>query len=439
MLGARYPFRVPRVSSVPKLVQQVVESIRLRWPDVESEEPVNDPEALAREMERRMVNAEWEGFFWADATRTAISFFGNRLDADFPALSDFLIGQIGGNRAFTRAMFRVYIRMFDPDSDLSRRFADALEPHWKDFGLPINTLVQELRVFDLVDSPRLLAYCMDASESPFRALRQAGLDAPHGAGLPEFANREFVALQRRGIEAGDNQTFLRLLAWLAPRNENSTLEDGAEFVIDALLEPCASTEPPSKIREEVEKRLFSAYPDPELRAGPWGRCSGLSKSVMRKWLVGKRIDVFFEIVTHAVTHTSESHMWADRRGLWLDLHRRDCITEAWFAFSMAGAYKARELARQREDESLASFAINDSRSSEDRKKCLLLMQINGRWVVEGSHSFKTHVFPQGADAVTPYHKSYTCEQFRYHSGRDEPKRIPHLANWAKKVQQEVFR
>ena len=75
-----------------------------------------------------------------------------------------------------------------------------------------------------------------------------------------------------------------------------------------------------------------------------------------------------------------------------------------------------------------------SESSQDRRKCLLIMNVQGRWVVEGSHSFPTWVFPPGdLSVLTPYEASYTCDQLRHIQGPEQPERIVHLGDWRNKV------
>ena len=62
------------------------------------------------------------------------------------------------------------------------------------------------------------------------------------------------------------------------------------------------------------------------------------------------------------------------------------------------------------------------------------MNVQGRWVVEGSHSFPTWVFPSGdLSVLVPYEASYTCDQFREIRGPERPQRIVHLGDWRNKV------
>lgn len=152
-----------------------------------------------------------------------------------------------------------------------------------------------------------------------------------------------------------------------------------------------------------------------------------------KWFAGATIEVFFDIVTQAVTGDPSEHMWPVRRSLWKDLFDEARITEAWFALSEAGVRVAER--RQREHEIPLAFGRNRSLSSQDRSKCLLIMYVQGRWVVEGSHIFPTWVFPPGELSVfSPYEPSYTCEQFRNIRGSEQPQRITHSpTTWRNKV------
>ena len=199
---------------------------------------------------------------------------------------------------------------------------------------------------------------------------------------------------------------------------------------DALLEPWEKLTPDSDFQHLIEARLLAAYGDPRVHSsGVWLLASGVAKRVILKWLAGATIEVFFDIVTRA----DRTHMWSDRKRLWMDLFDDGLITQAWFALSDAGARVAARLQREQDEIPLA-FGRNRSSSSQDRNKCLLIINVQGRWVVEGSHSFPTWVFPSGdSDALVSYEDSYTCDQFRRIEGPGRPERIVHLGDWRNKV------
>ena len=420
----------------PVEVRRAGDKVRRRWSDVDSVDTETDAEALAKEMERRRRNDDWQGFFWSDVAHTAIALLDSGLwqDKRFKELLDFILRQIGpgADGPFVRSMFRKYLDTFDPASNATRRLADVLKPHWSVTNLPIGSLVHHLHIFDLdTDPPRTIAEYMDNQHDPFRALHTVGMEAPHGAGLMQAAHLHFVEKVAPRIRAGDLETVKRLLDWISSPNREHPLQgDGAGKAMDALLLPWATDDPGSDIKTLLEMRLVRAYGDPRGKtAGAWSACSGGSRDVMLRWLARATLQVFFDIVTQA----DGSHMWADRKRFWRDLDEEGLVTQAWFALSTVGMDIARRLDHKREGIAL-SCAENRSLNPQDRQKCLLMMCIDGRWIVEGSHNFPTWVFPKG-DLTTfrPYEDSYTCEQFRNAQGHERPERIVHSIAWKNAV------
>ena len=430
LLRQPVPPQRPPAPGEPLAVRQAAERIRQRWPDAETEEQEMEQEALIRDMDRRLRDNDWRRFYWADATRAAFALFDDDRWRLFNDLRRFLIDQIGpgANRGFVLAMFQKYLDTFDPATDLTRELAKALNSHWKATDLPAGRLVHHFRVFDADKAvARRIAVYMDAATDPFRALHDEGLERPHGPGLMYAAHLYFVSMLKPRIANGESAAAKKLLGWLKPRAEQKPLSGpGAGVALNALLSPWADgRDPDPDLKRLIQTRSVETYGDPRVAsAGTWGACSDQARRVILRWLAGETIEVFFDIVTEA----DRSHMWSDRKSLWIGLYKENRITEAWFALSNEG----QRIARQRNAGLV--FAKNVSSSSSDRKKCLLIMKIDNRQVVEGSHIFPTWVFPKGSLAtVQLYDDSYSCEQFREIAGLGEPERIPHLSNWHPKV------
>ncbi|MCY4610487.1 MAG: EH signature domain-containing protein [Gammaproteobacteria bacterium] len=435
-----HPLRLPVLREPDRVIREA-ERIRRRWPDAGAEDPDADPEALAIEMDRRRRSNEWQGFYWMDATRTAVAFLGSRLwgEIRFSELFEFLLHQVGadGNLVYTHAVFRKYLETFDSRSDRSRKLASVLKRNWKKGELSVGQWVEDLCIFEPHHAPGEVAKYMASQGEPFQALRQSGVESPHGEGLMQEAHLRFVEALEPCLHRGESESVEKMLGWLKPMDAKHPLQGvGAGKAMDALLSAWVQHDPPPSIKEIIKSRLVDAYGDPRINpAGAWSSCSEEARRVMMKWMIGATIKMFFDIVTEA----ERSHMWRNRKGLWIDLYEEDRITEAWFALSASGMAIAQRLARESESATL-QCATNQSRDGQDRRKCLLIMKVDGRWVVEGSHSFKTHIFPRGDNSpVTPYEDSYTCEQFRSYRGPHEPLRFVHHSNWRNKVLGELSR
>ena len=442
------PFARPSAVE-PVETSRAAQSIRRRWPDVDTMDPEADPVALASEMDRRRRRGDWQDFHWLDATRTACALLDNGLweDPQFAPLFEFLLDQIGpgdrpANGTYVRTMFRKYLDTFASSSEATHRLASALKVHWPKVGLPIRALVHQFRIFDVDSAPaQAIAAYMDKQDKPFEALRKVGMEAPHGAGLMSAAHLHFIDKLRPRVNREDLFAVEKLLEWLQPPNHGLALQGkGAGAALEALLLPWRMRNPTPELKRLLEARLVSTYGDPRINtAGVWSTCSDETRRVMLKWLCAATMELFFEIITQA----EASHMWADRKGLWMDLHKQDRITQAWFALSHECIAIADRLDR-RPAGLEPTFARNNSGSQGgDRKKTLLIMEIEGRWVVEGSHNFPTHIFPRTSmgtsiKAFKPYRNSYTCDQFRNIRGPEQPQQIWHRKNWRNKVLMELL-
>ena len=301
------------------------------------------------------------------------------------------------NRPYLRTLFRKYIETFEPGSRLTRDLAPVLKVHWREATLPVEALVTQFRIFDLDPSPaHVIAAFMVGQDDPFAAVRSLGMEAPHGPGLMAGAHPFFVSSLAPRIAVGEPAATHRLLAWLNPPGEGESLQGaGAAQAIDALLEPWDGRAPDSDHQRLIEARLLAAYSDPRIRStGVWSLISARARRVILQWLAGATIELFFDIVTQAVTGDPSEHMWPVRRSLWKELFDEARITEAWFALSDTGVRVAER--RQREHEIPLAFGRNRSLASHDRSKCLLIMNVQGRWGRRG--------VPSLSDVGIPYRR-----------------------------------
>lgn len=406
-----------------------------------------------------METNDWTDFFWADLTRTALAVFDRGLwrEAHHRELFEFLIHQLGhpqASPAYVHGVFRKYLELFNPATALTRRLAEALKEHWPRTGLPVERLVHEFRLFDLDKNPDLrVASWMDERKQEdvatemgrfrtFRVLRELGLEAPHGPGLMGRAHEHFVRMLAHPIGRGDPTAIQKLLDWLylPPDMDHALRGAGAARAIDTLLRPWHRADPAPDVRRVIQERLLAAYGDLRVKdTGEWKSCSEDAQRVMRRWLTGATIDVFFEIVTRA----DPSHMWPERKRFWTGLYEDGWVTEAWFALSrQAENLAGRLVVKEEEGREPLAFARNTSGNTEDRKKNLLVMNVRGRRVVEGSHNFPVWIFaPFLNDQIAPemYSNEYRCEQIRSATRSRGVERIVHIGDWQNKVKAAVER
>lgn len=424
----------------PVGIERAVDSIRKRWPDMDVMETELDPETLARRMDHRRRSDNWRDFYWIDVVQTAQGFFDKEelyASREFAELRSFLLHQVypDGNVVYNNKIFNKYLQTFARRSSLTKDLASSLDniESWSEIEPSVDRLRELFQIFDVDVVTQRVADFMDEADHPYIALREIGVEAPHGAGLMQEACKIFVdRLADRISRDRDRRSIDKLLDWIhSPDIHNGASGFIAERTVDALLLPWHQREMDDPdLRDVIKKRLVEAFrPDDPRTAtsGVWVHCSPKARKVIMRWLAKDAIDVFFEIISETANERSEhARMWKNRRNIWFDLYNENRITEAWFALSDEAESIAVEMKREKDMDTM-QFAKNVS-GAADRYKCLLIMKIDDRWVVEGSYSFKTHIFPAGT-SIGGFKESYTCDEFRYFEGSNQPRRITHHASW----------
>ncbi|MXX77236.1 MAG: hypothetical protein F4Y77_17780 [Holophagales bacterium] len=437
----------------PVALRRAAQRVDHAYPDIDPNVKEEDREQLVRELDRRQRADDWRNYTWADLQRAARALLqpSQSLQRSRPARWNIALGRSGGplhqrreyrplvsflldqvneqaKPRFLRTMYRLYLSTFDRRSSLTQKLARRLDGCVQHTSLPIQRAV-DLGVLQPESAAERLAERMTVQPSPFEFVKDIGIEAPHGEGLMAQVHERFVRQHRPTRLRHDQAENLRLLNWIAPPDAHP-MEAGAELGIDALLAPWERSEPDQGLRKHLETTLIRGFGDPRItRTGVWSRCKPDARAVMMRWLAGETIEVFFEIISKAVT----SHMWADRRGLWMELYRANRIHEAWFALSPRGEEVATRL-RRSEDVPLA-YGRNQSWNSGDRDKCLLVMTIDrDRVVVEGSHSFKTHIYRRGdRGSVALYENTYDCDDVRGHGRAGRATAFVHHSAWDRRI------
>jgi hypothetical protein len=185
------------------------------------------------------------------------------------------------------------------------------------------------------------------------------------------------------------------------------LQTGAGIAIEALLTAWRNETPPDKTRHEMSEAIVRAYNDPRLhRGGIWASFDPDLRSVLLRWLTKQDMKFFCDMVTA----TQDSHMWPPRRDFWLGLYEEGMIDEAWVAFGKKAQQYAR---RQLGQASSADVGRRFGRQVSGEDKSLLIMRIGNKIVVDGCHSYKTHIFRRD-DPKAPklYSLSYDTNKIR---------------------------
>lgn len=220
------------------------------------------------------------------------------------------------------------------------------------------------------------------------------------------AHLAFVGMMQPGLKHRGEME--RLISWLKPERQEAKTS-GAAVAIDALLGHWINHIPPLEDLTYLTENLISLYGDPRVSRGvAWNGVSEPSLAVMMRWLTGWNIRFFLDVVSAV----EDSHMWEPRKKFWLGLHREGRIDAAWVAFSPRGAEEARRKTAGTKGNARPGYG-NQIAAGSRLNTSLLILQIGRKIVIEGSHSYKVHIFDR-AHPMCPklYQPSYDCEEIR---------------------------
>jgi len=408
---ARSPARVERSLPALKRITSAAERVLSRWPDVVAEPAVTDREALVQEILFRLKNDSWVDVKLSRVTAAGRALFDEerREREDLAELRKFYFDEIrASTRAgFLSAMFTVYLASYLPGAKHTVALAKALKSSSSRLSSRWRLLLEN--VPDCLN-PRTahtaLSETMLTMDDPWEELKALGIRSPHAAGVMDHAHLAFVSKLRPQL---DQRLILkRLIGWLKP-DEGDARRSGAAEAISAMLSPWVNRKPPLNLDRYLVSSLVDMYDDPRVqRGGVWAGVEAEKMAVIMRWLTGENIKFFLDVVSQV----EDSHMWEPRREFWLGLHQDGRIDAAWVAFSPAGARVARASAQHGDDRQSLAFGLQVAGGSRSTTS-LLILKIGSKIVVEGSHSYKVHIFDDGYAGVPElYRPKYDCEVIR---------------------------
>jgi hypothetical protein len=390
-----------------------------KWPEVVPAVLEKDEEQIVLEMNEKLQSENWKGTSVAKVVRAARVAFSARFRQRhrFDALRDFYLEEIRGNssRGFVKSMFSVYIATYEPSgvhttamSKALKKAGDRLGAQWQQLAL------QAPEVLDPKNGHQTLGTKIAGMVSIWEELRQIGFSAPHAPGIIDHAHLHY--LKTVGNQFSQWAEVERLLQWLKP-NSGSTRLAGVSQSIDAMINPWLKKDCPDDFRNSLLERLVSIYGDPRVSpAGYWKEIRKECLEVLLRWLTKADMGFFIDVVNR----TQPSHMWPPRRDFWLQLYRQGEIDAAWVAFSPDAAEYARQhLISNRELDVSKRFGKQSARGSYSNTS-LLIMKIGRKIVVDGCHSYKTHIFDiNDSKAPALFSQAYDCYRIRDSSLRSK--------------------
>ncbi|MBR1216413.1 hypothetical protein JQ557_00300 [Bradyrhizobium sp. U87765 SZCCT0131] len=398
------------------------ERVLSRWPDVVADPPENDRERLVMEMLRRVERWDWRGVRMSFVASAARALFDpeRRSRTALKSLRRFYYEEIEAtdSKSFLAAMMSVYLGSYEPEAPHTVALARALTSARSRLDARSQSLVHGIpQVLDPFRGAEAIAALMLQMPDAWHGLRSLNIRSPHAPGIMDFAHLAFV---RRLAGKLDRPAEIdRLLRWLKPEGQ-SPRATGAAAAIEALLTPWRDRDPPEALQHDLTTKLVGYYDDPRVKrhASGWAGVSEELLSILLRWLTGANIKFFLEIVSAV----EDSHMWAPREKFWLGLYNQKRIDAAWVAFSDDGA----RLANERSANKPIPFGrqiVGGRRSNTS----LLILKVGRKILVEGSHSYRIHVFDErNPHAPKLYQPSYDCDAILRIDGAQA--RV-HLGDW----------
>lgn len=427
--------RPPSVPSLQKL-RNAVDRVHERWQDVNVTSDSDERNKLAYMLSDYI--SDWPENWPPDEVRlsfviaaaSAVFDEERRERADLEAARNFLYEELGSQESskFLFGMLRVYIESYAPGSQHSRALSKNLKKTAERTADSAKVLLSNLpEILDPDKGHVRLAARMYKMDNPFQELRQLGLRSPHGEGFMDFTHASYSDRVQEDLVSKDK--IDGYFTWLRPRGGNAW-EHGAVRGVEALIHPWLRSTPDDSIRSHLVETLIDMYGDPRIhQGGIWTGVADKYMKVIERWLTKEEMQFFIGVVNEAQT-SDTIHMWEARRDFWLELYEDEIIDAAWVAFSEKATIIARNVVNTGEvDLAYDRFGWQRARTNTS----LLIMKIGDKIVVDGCHSYKTHVFDH-RDPMAPelFGEGYDCNEIMDRSPASKPHNsIPSWKSWVR--------
>lgn len=352
-----------------------------------------DPDliTLARTYAQRVRENEWYG-----ATESDVSVLLNAACAgelsEFVPLRDFLLLQAKrtSRQNLLDAMCKGYFEGWEQNDPLTRTVAQLISDQVAFLPVPYSDLTRDVpEILDTSDGPTRLAIRMGQQPAPYQWLLTCGFADPHALGFLTYVSGCFLS----SLPAVQGRTAMdRLMEWLCPEGTLGLQGDQQISSINHLLRPWLRTDPSKADQRHLTDFLVRHFDDPRIAGSHiWNLVDPACRGVLLRWLAGDSIVAFMEIISSVELEKPET--WQQRREFWTRLYDEGTVSEAWVALHPAAEAEALRRFDKTQDLSLKAFG---KQSGKRRDTSLLIMQAGDRIIVEGSHTYRVHIFEENA-------------------------------------------
>ena len=422
----RTNFNTVRLKSIALKIEEL-------WPDWDTERD-SDYNVILDEIKYRIVSDNWSECrlrLICEGIRAAFDIkFRSR--GDLTQVRNFYFAEIyiTTKKSLLNAAVKTYIETFEPFANHTERLGNALKSNLERFSPIICKVLKHLpNFFEPRQIVRDLVLKMISAERPYQHLIDLGLRSPHGQGLMDYVHKEFI--ERISPKLNEDSTCNKLLDWLKPSGKPAR-QQGAVEAIDAIISPWLRNDPDIERQSIITRRLVEMYGDPRKNSGyPWFKIKTEHRYVFMRWLTGENLRLLFD----AISETNDNHMWTDRREFYLGLHKQNRIDAVWIAFAEAGYKEAKSILKGENH----GFEFGKQVARGYRKNTsLLILKIGSKIVVDGSHSYKVHIFRE-TDPRAPklFLPEYNCESIRLSADSDNKLCTSHHPSWRTWVEMRI--
>jgi hypothetical protein len=403
--------------SVPELryLAAAAQKVRDRWPDADPPKNEREREALALKLRDKVERNAWDKTRLSFVVTAASAVFDpeRRDRPDLSRTRDFLYAEVDASTSetFLSGMLRIYLESYVPSGVHTVALATGLRAATLRMGAAGRLLLEGVpELMDSKTGPNQLASRMSRMSDPYVELTRLGLRNPHSAGFMDLAHLSLTEQVRPHLS--ERNLIDWYIRWLRPPGKEEARNAGAERAIEALIHPWIDIPPEDKLRSYLVETLIELYGDPRIKSG--GAWSGIGErhlSVIHRWLTREDMRFFTRVVDAA----QSDPMWPPRRDFWLKLYDEGRIDAAWAALSsQAFEYARQHLMRQDAKNAYTRVGFQKARQNTS----LLILKIGNKIMVDGCHSYRTHVFDIG-DPMAPklFQEGYDCQEIMDASDR----------------------
>ena len=381
--------------------------VRERWPDVQLIITNQEREALAQKLREHVERNDWGETRLSFVVLAASAVFDpeRRERTDMAETRDFLYSETAASTSetFLSGMLRAYIESYAVNAGHTIALAKALSVAQPRMSASERRFLVDVPEFlDICSGPDQLAARMTQMLEPYAELLRLGVRNPHAGGFMDLAHVSFTELVRPTLT--EQKLIDWYIRWLRPEGKEVGRNTGSKLAIEALVHPWMDKIPDDKLRSHLVETLIELYGDPRIKSGGvWSGIDDRYMAIVQRWLTREDMRFF----TGVVDAVQKDNMWGKRRDFWLKLYDEGLIDAAWAALSSEGFEYARQhLMRQDAKNAYTRVGYQCARKNTS----LLIMKIGNKIMVDGCHSYRTHVF-EVSDPMAPklYEEGYDCD------------------------------